>query len=422
MSSSSEWKASLSTLDRYTIIQHLQASLPADKRNDAITIEQHAFQHSSSRNEYDAAVHDAASRITPSTALTSDASSGTTTTAHAAAITIGSYSGCEPVAEGVTSTVYRSGSHALKVITANCNLEPHSPQREASILSELHALQPPPDHIVRLVTTFRDQESRRVLVFPYHALTLDALLSQGPSLLPTASDMARVFKDILHALAFIHKHDILHRDVKPSAILLDSPSGPAVVSDFGTAWHPRLSTHTEPASNKMLDIGTGPYRAPEVLFANKAYGTPVDMWATGVMLAEALTRPPRPPFESRPAHEDGSQLGLILSIIKTLGTPTEETWPEAKAFKVSPFELWTVFPQRDWEDILPHVHAPFRDLVAQLLRFESGHRMTAEQASSAALVWQMTRTMSIALTDIVHLPSIVPQALNHGCFTSHGTS
>ncbi|KAG5930318.1 hypothetical protein E4U42_002242 [Claviceps africana] len=397
MSSSSAWKASLSTFDRYTIIQHLQASLPADKRNDAVAIEQHAFQHSSSRNEYDAAVRDAASSVSPSTALTSDDSPDTTTTAHTG-ITIGSYSDCEPVAEGVTSTVYHSGAHALKVITASGNLEPHNPQREASILAELHALEPPPDHIVRLVTTFRDEQSRRVLVFPYHALTLDALLSQGPSLLPTTSDVARIFQDILRALAFLHKHDILHRDVKPSAILLDSPSGPAVVSDFGTAWHPRLSAHTEPPSNKILDIGTGPYRAPEVLFANKAYGPPVDMWATGVMLAEAITRPPRPPFESEPAHQDGNQLGLILSIIKTLGTPTEETWPEAKAFKVSPFELWTVFPHRGWEDILPHVHAPFRHLVARLLRFESGERMTAEEASSATVPFgPITHATSTAL-------------------------
>ncbi|KAG6005194.1 hypothetical protein E4U43_000620 [Claviceps pusilla] len=381
MSSSPEWKASLSMLDRYTIIQHLQASLPADKRNDAISIEQHAFQNSSSRNEYDAAVHDATSRITSCTTLTPEDSSDTTTT-HAG-ITIGSYPNCEPVGEGVTSTVYRSGSYALKVITASCNLEPHNPQREASILSELHALQPPPDHIVRLVTAFRDQDSRRVLVFPYHILTLEAVLSRSPSVPLARSDIGHIFKDILHALAFIHKHGILHRDVKPSAVLLDSLSGPAFLSDFGTAWHPGLSTHTELASNKILDIGTGPYRAPEVLFANKAYGTPIDMWATGVMLAEAITSPPKAPFESRPAHEDGNQLGLILSMIKTLGTPTEETWPEAKTFKVSPFELWAVFPQRSWEEILPDVHAPFRDLVARLLRFESGDRMTAEEASSA---------------------------------------
>ncbi|KAG6028118.1 hypothetical protein E4U41_000774 [Claviceps citrina] len=404
---SSIWKASLSMLDRYTAIQDLQASLPQEKRNEAIAIEQDAFQNSSSRDEYEAVLV-AASRTMPCAPLTREESPDTT---HAG-ITIGSYRNCEPVAEGVTSEVYRSSSHALKVITAQRNLEPHNSRREASILAELHALQPPPDHIVRLITTFRDQESRHVLVFRYHPLTLDAVLSQSPSALPTTA-IASIFSDLLHALAFIHKRGILHRDIKPSAILLDSPSGPAFLSDFGTAWHPRLSAYTEPSSNKILDIGTGPYRAPEVLFANKAYGAPVDMWATGVMLAEAITSPPTPPFTSRAAHEDGNQLGLILSVIKTLGTPTADTWPEARAFNVSPFELWTVFPQRSWEEILPDVHEQFRDLVARLLRFESRDRMTAEEASIHPFAPSVRLQ---GLTD-----SLSPQALHRGCFKSQDT-
>jgi serine/threonine protein kinase len=166
--------------------------------------------------------------------------------------------------------------------------------------------------------------------------------------------------------------------VKPSAVLLTSPDGPAFLSDFGTAWHPEFSVSSEPANDKVLDIGTGPYRAPETLFGNVEYGAAVDMWSLGVMLSEAIRTPPEPIFESRPAHEDGSQLGLILSIFKTLGTPTPETWPEAKAFKVAPFELWTVFPVRPWEDILPNVDSGFRDLVASLLRYD-GNRATSEQ-------------------------------------------
>lgn len=171
---------------------------------------------------------------------------------------------------------------------------------------------------------------------------------------------------------------MIHRDVKPSAILLASPSGPAYLSDFGTAWHPSYSATAEPADAKILDIGTGPYRAPEVLFGDSSYGPAVDMWSLGVVLSEASRQPPAPIFESRPAHEDGSQLGLILSIFKTLGTPTPETWPEARSFKVTPFELWTVFPPRSWEDILPDVTPRVRELVASLVRFD-GKRATAEE-------------------------------------------
>ncbi|CAG9939726.1 unnamed protein product [Clonostachys rosea f. rosea IK726] len=69
-----------------------------------------------------------------------------------------------------------------------------------------------------------------------------------------------------------------------------------------------------------------------------------------------------------------------LHIFKTLGTPTPETWPEAKDFKISPFEMWNVFPARSWEgDILPDVDPGFRELVAGMVRYD-GKRTTAEEA------------------------------------------
>lgn len=282
---------------------------------------------------------------------------------------IGPYTNCRPFAEGVTSDVYRCGSRALKVITIHRPVEPHNPQREIRIL---RTLRPP---CIPLLEEFRDQQQRLVLVFPFMACSLAGLLDDG--MLPPAQ-LRSIFSDVLRGLADIHSRGIVHRDIKPSAVLLPSPAGPACISDFGTAWHPSFSSASEPADEKILDIGTGPYRAPEVLFGNRSYGAPVDMWAMGVMLSEALRSPPRPIFESRPVHEDGNQLGLILSIFKTLGTPTPETWPEAKAFKVTPFDLWTVFPQRPWTDILPDLEESWRDLVAALVRY-GGNRITAEQ-------------------------------------------
>ncbi|KHN98413.1 Protein kinase-like domain protein [Metarhizium album ARSEF 1941] len=295
-------------------------------------------------------------------------------------IRIGKYNNCTLIADGVTSEVYRSDKHVLKVIVQH-NIEPHDPKREAAILQELHSLIPSAEQIINLTETFRDREQRFVLVFPYIPMTLGHVISSGS--IPLHHTRS-IFRDIISGLAFIHRHAIIHRDIKPSAILLQSPSGPSCISDFGTAWHPRLSSYTEPQDDKILDIGTGAYRAPEVLFGNKGYGTSVDMWALGVMLAEVVSTPPVPPFESRPAHEDGNQLGLILSIFKTMGTPTPDTWPEAKGFKVTPFELWTVFPQRDWADILPAVDGEFRDLVSRLVCFESSRRDGAEEVSDTS--------------------------------------
>ncbi|KAI8176019.1 Serine/threonine-protein kinase csk1 [Colletotrichum sp. SAR 10_75] len=362
---SPDWRSQLSASERYDNIQKIKAVLEAaspdataTSQTEAFSVENQAYRGSSSR-----LVGSANLAPQESTAPTGDADDGV-------GVTIGSYKSCLPVATGLTSEVYRCQDRALKVIVETHNIEPHNPQREAKILATLKR------PCIPLLETFRDQEQRFVLVFPYKPLTLADVIDKGTLPLPR---VRRLFKEILAALKDIHSQGIIHRDVKPEAILLDGPDGPAYLSDFGTAWHPTMSVVSEPPTAKILDIGTGAYRAPEALFGDKAYGSSVDMWATGAMLAECCRDPPKPLFESRAAHEDGNQLGLILSIFKTLGTPTRETWPEAASFKTPPFEMYRMFEGKSWEEILPEVNGDVRDLVTKLVRFDS-KRWTAEQA------------------------------------------
>ncbi|KAF4980036.1 hypothetical protein FZEAL_3898 [Fusarium zealandicum] len=365
-----DWKAALTASQRFETIQSIQDSLATTSMSEAIAIEQAAYQISATQEEYNLACQPTPT-LPPQDDLSQIGEDQDSQDDQDSGLRIGSYNNCRPVSDGVTSEVYRSGDKALKVIVAYQNIEPHNPQREARILKTLRL------PCIPLLDTFRDHEQQFVLVFPFMPFTLADLLSKGP--LPLDSVCA-IFRDTLQALKDIHAEGIIHRDIKPSAILLASPTGPAYLSDFGTAWHPEFSARSEPSDDKILDIGTGPYRAIDVLFGNKSYGSEVDMWGVGVMLSEAVRDPPTPIFESRAVHEDGNQLGLILSIFKTIGTPTPETWPEAKELKVSPFQLWTVFPSPPWDVILPDVDSDSRDLVASLLRYD-GQRATAEQAS-----------------------------------------
>ena len=285
---------------------------------------------------------------------------------------IGPYAHCHYVASGVTAEVYRHQDRALKVIVQTRNIEPHNPAREAKILALLKR------PCIPLLETFRDHEQRFVLVFPYMPLTLLHVLEQGSI---SQTQVKLYFRSLFRALEHIHAQGIVHRDVKPSALLLESHDGPAYLSDFGTAWHPQLSAVSEPHDGKILDIGTGPYRAPEVLFGDRAYGPAVDMWAAGVMLAECCHNPSQPPFASRAAHEDGNQLGLILSIFKTIGSPTPETWPEAVAFKTPPFQIYQTFEGQSWSELLPGVDSDLVALIAGLVQYDTRTRVTAQDAS-----------------------------------------
>ena len=61
------------------------------------------------------------------------------------------------------------------------------------------------------------------------------------------------------------------------------------------------------------------FRCPELLFGCRAYGTAVDMWAVGCILAEMLVRCPYFPGDS--------DIEQLTKIFTALGTPDETTWP-----------------------------------------------------------------------------------------------
>ena len=107
----------------------------------------------------------------------------------------------------------------------------------------------------------------------------ELILERGPAPVSVAIDYAR---QILAALRFAHRNGIVHRDIKPHNVLVDS-EGHAKVTDFGIA-RAGASQMTEEGSI----IGTAQYLSPE-----QARGTSVDqtsdLYSLGIVLYEMLT-------------------------------------------------------------------------------------------------------------------------------------
>jgi eukaryotic-like serine/threonine-protein kinase len=107
----------------------------------------------------------------------------------------------------------------------------------------------------------------------------ELIVSRGPAPVSVAIDYAR---QILAALRFAHRNGIVHRDIKPHNVLVDS-EGRLKVTDFGIA-RAGASQMTEAGSI----IGTAQYLSPE-----QAKGAPVDqtsdLYSVGVVLYELLT-------------------------------------------------------------------------------------------------------------------------------------
>jgi serine/threonine-protein kinase len=109
----------------------------------------------------------------------------------------------------------------------------------------------------------------------------------------SASDGVRMLREVAWALAYAHSMGVVHRDVKPENILIESGSGRALVADFGIA---------AAAGDAVTDGVTG---TPEFMSPEQALGGDVDarsdLYGIGATAFYAFAG--RPPFEGRSATE-----------------------------------------------------------------------------------------------------------------------
>ncbi|XP_060519575.1 cyclin-dependent kinase 7 [Cylas formicarius] len=181
--------------------------------------------------------------------------------------------------------------------------------REIKLLQELHH-----DNLIGLLDVFGHM-SNVSLVFDFMDTDLEVVIKDNTIILTTANIKSYILQT-LKGLEYLHLNWILHRDLKPNNLLVNS-SGVLKIGDFGLAkmfGSPnRVNTH---------QVVTRWYRSPELLFGAKQYGTCIDIWAVGCILAELLLRVPLFPGES--------DLDQLTKIFGVFGNPNEENWPGLK--------------------------------------------------------------------------------------------
>ncbi|XP_033833444.1 serine/threonine-protein kinase NLK [Periophthalmus magnuspinnatus] len=171
--------------------------------------------------------------------------------------------------------------------------------KHENVLSALDILQPP--HIdyfeeIYVVTELMQSDLHKIIVSPQ----------------PLSSDHAKVFLyQILRGLKYLHSAGILHRDIKPGNLLVNS-NCVLKICDFGLA---RVE-ETDESRHMTQEVVTQYYRAPEILMGSRHYGNSIDIWSVGCIFAELLGR--RILFQ---AQSPIQQLDLITDL---LGTPSME--------------------------------------------------------------------------------------------------
>ena len=95
-------------------------------------------------------------------------------------------------------------------------------------------------------------------------------------------DKRKIVRQLLSSIAFLHEHDIVHRDIKSHNFLVEE-NLTTKLCDFGLARHRDLLNQ-----GSMQFSGTPIYLAPE-LFLKKSYDQSVDIFALGTLLYEIYT-------------------------------------------------------------------------------------------------------------------------------------
>uniref|UniRef100_A0A8C0PP60 mitogen-activated protein kinase n=1 Tax=Canis lupus familiaris TaxID=9615 RepID=A0A8C0PP60_CANLF len=116
---------------------------------------------------------------------------------------------------------------------------------------------------------------------------------------------------ILRGLKYIHSANVLHQDLKPSNLLINTTCD-LKICDFGLAGiadpeHDHTGFLTEYVATRW-------YRAPEIMLNSKGYTKSIDIWSVGCILAEMLSNGP-----IFPGKHYLDQLNHILGI---LGSPS----------------------------------------------------------------------------------------------------
>jgi hypothetical protein len=224
----------------------------------------------------------------------------TTAAATPAGLVLGRYRPLRPLGSGGTGSVWHayderhSRDVALKIVPRTGTAGPRA-EREATAAAQLRH-----PACLRAYSLARDQGHVYIAYEFVPGRTLRHALQNGELDDQGAIEAAA---QILEGLAHAHAQGIVHRDVKPSNVLLvDGPDVSVRLLDFGLA----LVTEEETLTAAGDVPGTLAYISPERL-AGKTAESATDVWSVGVLLWEALAG--RHPFGSGPFLEIAKRIG-----------------------------------------------------------------------------------------------------------------
>ncbi|NWH40920.1 MK15 kinase, partial [Chloropsis hardwickii] len=227
-------------------------------------------------------------------------------------------------------------------------------------------------NIIKLLDVIQAENDKDIyLIFESMETDLHAVIKKGNLL----KDIHKcyILYQLLKATKFIHSGNVIHRDQKPSNVLLDAQCR-VKLCDFGLARSLCQLGEARPSPALTEYVATRWYRAPEILLASRRYTKGVDMWSIGCILGEMLL--------GKPLFPGTSTMNQIEQILRVIPAPSPEgrtlLWGKIACII---FFFLTSRQRVAFEEIFPS-STPLSalDLLKKLLVFNPDKRLTAEQA------------------------------------------
>jgi eukaryotic-like serine/threonine-protein kinase len=200
-----------------------------------------------------------------------------------------------------------------------------------------------------------------------------------------AAQAIRIAREVADALEYAHQHGVIHRDIKPDNILLES--GHATVADFGIA-RAISAAGANRLTQTAFALGTPTYMSPEQASGETEIDGRADIYALGTVLYEMLTG--EPPFT-------GPTLQAIMAAVLTRtpaplpigpGVPAPLGSAVTKALAKSPSDRFAT--AREFSDALGQVERGINTGTGQRSRSPLIAAGLAAITLVTATVWLLT--------------------------------
>jgi len=266
--------------------------------------------------------------------------------------------------------------------------------REIMLLRELARIQHP--NIVSLEDIFLSPQDKSLyMVFEYAEYNLFDIIRyhQDHKSSLELYTVKSIMWQMLNGMHCLHANWIMHRDVKPSNILVmgdgTNENGTVKIADFGLARIFQSPLRSLSDNGVVVTIW---YRAPELLLGAKHYTRAVDIWAIGCIFAELIASKPLFPGKERdPQNPNLFQTDQVERIFRVLGKPTVHVWPDVEVLQewkrvVNDFARMTSTSpevlQAGLRQAIPALRpdSSAYDLLVRMLCYDPTKRISAEEA------------------------------------------